>query len=41
MRYRFTGVDVITADTQLNYTAPTLFTRVPIKFSMQNVPANR
>jgi hypothetical protein len=41
LRYRFAGIDGISAATQLNYTAPTLFTRVPITFSLQNVPANR
>lgn len=41
LRYRFTGVEGLSADTQLNYTAPTLFTRVPMTFELENVPANR
>jgi hypothetical protein len=41
LRYRFTGIEGISADMQLNYTAPTLFARVPISFELQDVPANR
>src|SRR5690606_19852530 len=37
LRYRFTGVESLSADTQLSYTAPTLFTRVPMTFELQNV----
>jgi hypothetical protein len=41
LRYRFAGVDKIDAQSQFTYTAPTLFTRVPIEFSLKAVPANR